>query len=179
LEVGRFSYGIDEMEIREWGEGANLRIGAFCSIARGVQVFLGGNHRTDWITTYPFGHIFADQLGGEDITGHPRTKGDVIIGNDVWIGENVTLMSGVSIADGTVVAANATVSKSTQPYEIWAGNPARRIKPRFDANIVEALMKLRWWDLPIERIREIAPLLSQPPSAESIEKLRTTTQNER
>lgn len=79
------------MRIEQFGEGAKLKIGSFCSIAEGVVVFLGGNHRADWITTFPFGHIFQEDLGGEEIVGHPMTKGDVMIGNDVWIGQNSML----------------------------------------------------------------------------------------
>jgi hypothetical protein len=60
VEVVRFTYGVDGLSVREWGEGASLTIGAFCSIAEGAQIFLGGNHRTDWITTFPFGHIYQE-----------------------------------------------------------------------------------------------------------------------
>ena len=60
--IGRFSYGFDKMSVRQWGEGATLRIGSFCSISTGVTIFLGGNHRADWISTFPFGHIYPDEL---------------------------------------------------------------------------------------------------------------------
>jgi chloramphenicol O-acetyltransferase type B len=123
VEIGRYTYGIEYMQVREWGEGANLSIGAFCSIARDLRVFLGGNHRIEWSTTFPFGHVFKDSLGSFQISGHPQTNGDVVIGNDVWLGENVTVLSGVTIADGTVVAANSTLTKSTKPYEVWGGQP--------------------------------------------------------
>ena len=62
-------------------------------------MYLGGNHRTDWVTTYPFGHIHKNIFNNFNDEGHTSTKGDVIIGNDVWIGENVTIMSGVIIGD--------------------------------------------------------------------------------
>ena len=51
-EIGKWTYG--NPKIRNWGEGATLRIGAFCSIADGVKIYLGGEHRTDWVTTFPF-----------------------------------------------------------------------------------------------------------------------------
>jgi len=76
-----------------------------------------------------------------------------------------------AITDGAVVAANSTVVKPIGPYEIWGGNPARLIQPRFEPEIVELLLKVRWWDLPVERIRQIAPTLSQPPSYVALEKL--------
>lgn len=95
--VGRHTYG--NPEIIEWGEGATLSIGAFCSIAEGVAIFLGGNHRLDWVTTYPFNYLWECGAGFQ---GHPATKGDVVIGNDVWIGRNAAILSGVHIGDGAV-----------------------------------------------------------------------------
>ena len=171
IEVGRFSYGLEKATIRHWGEGASLRAGAFCSFGRGLSIFLGGDHRLDWSTTFPFGHVFSEQLGGHGILGHPASRGDIVIGNDVWIGMNVTIMSGVTIADGAVIAANSTVGKSVGPYEIWGGNPARLIKPRFDEGIAKRLHALHWWDCSIGTIREIAPLLSTPPDHAVLDRL--------
>jgi acetyltransferase-like isoleucine patch superfamily enzyme len=170
ITLGRYTYGFGNLTIREWGEGASLTIGAFCSIAS-ATILLGGNHRTDWITTYPFGHIFTDELGGQDIVGHPATRGDVVIGNDVWIGNDVTIVSGVRISDGAVLAANAVVVKDVAPYEIVGGNPARVVKTRFGADIVERLQRLAWWDLPVQDVREIAAALSQPPTVELVNAL--------
>jgi chloramphenicol O-acetyltransferase type B len=166
VEIGRFTYGTETMVVRQWQEGASLKIGAFCSIAAGLKVFLGGNHRVDWCTTFPFGHIFSAALGGKEIVGHPRTNGDVVIGNDVWIGEDVTIFSGVEIGDGAVVGAKATVTQSVGPYEVWGGNPARLKRPRFPAEIAKRLHALKWWECSVQAIRELAPLLSTPPDAE-------------
>jgi acetyltransferase-like isoleucine patch superfamily enzyme len=170
ITLGRYTYGFGNLTIREWGEGAGLTIGAFCSIAS-ATILLGGNHRTDWITTYPFGHIFADELGGREIAGHPATRGDVVIGNDVWIGNAVTIVSGVKIGDGAVLAANAVVVKDVGPYEIVGGNPAKVVKTRFSPDIVERLLRLAWWDLPVDAVREIAAALSQPPTVELVDAL--------
>lgn len=168
ISIGRFTYGFNNISIHQWGEGSALKIGSFCSIATNINVFLGGNHRTDWITTFPFGHIFQDEIGRDipPILGHPQTKGDVIIGNDVWIGSGVTIMSGVSIGDGAVLAANAHIVKDVLPYEIVGGNPAKTLKMRFDDEIVQLLLTLKWWDLPVEKIRDIVPLLCSQPSKE-------------
>ena len=171
ITVGRFTYGQENISIRQWGEGANLKIGSFCSIARSVTIFLGGNHRTDWITTFPFGHIYADELGGNEIQGHPATNGDVIIGNDVWVGHGVTIMSGVSIGSGAVIATNSTVVKDVQPYEIVGGNPAKSIKFRFPLDIIAKLLELEWWNLDLDIIKNSIPLLSSSPSNESLDSL--------
>jgi len=106
---------------------------------------LGGNHRVDWITTFPFGHIFRDELGGTEIVEHPQSNGEIIIGNDVWIASNVTIMSGIQIGDGAVIAANSMVVKDIAAYEIWGGNPAKKLKMRFSDEIIKSLLKLKWW----------------------------------
>lgn len=77
---------------------------------------LGGNHRTDWCSTYPFNALLKENYGY--IKGHPSSKGDVTIGNDVWIASGVKIMSGVTIGDGAVLAANALITHDVAPYEI-------------------------------------------------------------
>lgn len=171
VRIGRFTYGVENLAIREWGEGASLKIGAFCSLATSITIFLGGNHRTDWITTFPFGHIFTNELGGSGIQGHPATNGNVLIGNDVWIGHGATIMSGLSIGHGAVIAANATVVKDVMPYEVVGGNPAKVIKARFSEDIKALLLQLAWWDLPVEVIKEINQTLSTAPSIAILEAL--------
>ncbi|RED18426.1 acetyltransferase-like isoleucine patch superfamily enzyme [Pontivivens insulae] len=166
--VGRFTYGDNKIVVRQWGEGASATIGSFCSIADGVVFMLGGNHRVDWITTFPFGHIFRTKLGKESVSGHPTTRGDIVVGHDVWIGENSVVMSGVQIGNGAVVAAESVVTNDIAPYEIWGGNPARKIKDRFDPEIVDALLQLSWWELELDTIRKISPKLLTAPTLEGI-----------
>lgn len=142
-----------------YGGETYYTVGKFCSIASHLSIWLGGNHRVDWITTYPFmdfAHNFPEAAG---IAGHPATKGNVIIGNDVWIGMNVTIMSGVTIGDGAVIGAFSVVAKDVPPYAIAAGNPARVVKYRYDAATIQQLLKLQWWDWPIEKIRKNVGLL--------------------
>ena len=136
MRVGAFTYGEDQIQLHNFQEGANLTIGKFCSIANEVEIYLGGNHRTDWITTFPFGQIYKSALGRHDIEGHPATKGDVIIGNDVWIGGKATIMSGVTVGDGAVIGARAVVTKDVPPYAIVAGNPASVKRVRFELSLI-------------------------------------------
>jgi acetyltransferase-like isoleucine patch superfamily enzyme len=154
--VGDFSYGIPC--IRSWNEGASLVIGKFCSIASGVTIMLGGEHRVDWNSTYPFNVLMSVSFG--HIKGHPHSKGDVIIGNDVWIGSEVKIMSGVRIADGCVIGANAVVTKSIdQPYAIAGGVPAKIIRSRFSGDHVRKLCEMQWWDWEDQDIVSVIPLL--------------------
>lgn len=137
-----------------WGNfKANIRIlGKFCSIAGDVTIFLGGNHRTDWISTYPFNVLNELFPNARKITGHPSTKGDVVIGNDVWIGWGATILSGITIGNGAVVAAKAVVTKDVPPYAVVAGNPAHIVKYHFSAETINSLQKIQWRNWPIEKI---------------------------
>ena len=158
-KVGRHSNAFSDIRVYSWGEGTKLEIGSFCTIAGNLQVFLGGNHRTDWFTTFPFGHVYQDVFNQFDGKGHPSTKGDVLIGNDVWVGQNVTIMSGVTIGDGAVIACNSHVVKDVESYTIVGGNPAREIRKRFSEEIIEILQKLKWWEWEDEKINHVTPIL--------------------
>lgn len=152
--IGRGTYG--DLRVRNWGDGATLTMGAFCSVASGVQVLLGGEHRPDWVTTYPFSALWAK---GRHLPGHPASKGDVIIGNDVWIGAEAMILSGVTIGDGAVIGARAVVAKDVSPYAIVGGNPARLIRMRFDEATIARLQNLKWWTWDDARIERFLPLL--------------------
>lgn len=162
--TGKHTYGIENITVKSWGEGAHLFIGSFCSIAGMQTIFLGGNHRTDWATTFPFGHIFQDVFPAGAINGHghPATKGDVVIENDVWIGHNSTIMSGIRVGSGSVIAANSMVIKEVAPYTIVGGNPAREIKLRFPQSTIDQLLQIQWWNKSDSAIDSIVPLLQQP-----------------
>lgn len=157
FEIGDFSYGVPT--VWSWG-GATLAIGKFCSFANGIHILLGGNHRVDWVTTYPFSAI-SHWPEAAHIQGHPATNGDVIIGNDVWVGYKATILSGVTVGDGAVIGAHALVTRDVPAYAIVGGNPARTIRMRFSDDIIEQLLRVRWWDWNLERIRRYIPLLMQ------------------
>jgi virginiamycin A acetyltransferase len=94
-----------------------------------------------------------------DGTGHPSTKGNVIIGNDVWIAENATIISGVTIGDGAVIANNSHVVKNVEPYSIVGGNPAKLIKYRFTKDQIDKLLSIKWWYWTDNKINENIHLL--------------------
>ena len=157
IEIGAHTYGAPR--VRWWGEAANLSIGKYCSIAEGVEIYLGGNHRTDWVTTYPFSWFGRKWPEARGLTGHPATRGDVVIGNDVWLGAGCVVLSGVRIGDGAVIGCRAVVSRDVPPYAIVAGNPARMVRSRFDDSQVARLLAARGWDWPDARVRSHAGLL--------------------
>lgn len=171
VSVGKYTYGVGNITLAHHKDSPILKIGRFCSIAGNVKIFTGANHRSDWCTTYPFGHIHEEKFGKFEIEGYPHSNGPVIIGNDVWVGNSVTIMSGVTIHDGAIIAANSHVIKDVQSYEIVGGNPAKHIKFRFDKEIIDLLLELRWWDLNESKIQEICVELMSRPDAQIIKEL--------
>lgn len=156
-DIGKYTYG--KPIVHDWGDGGSLRIGKYTSIAEGVNILLGGNHRTDWVTSYPFASINDnDQWPKAKLVKGDRTsKGDVIIGNDVWIGMNTLILSGITIGDGAVVAAGSVVVKDIPPYAIVGGNPARVLKKRFSEYEISELLKLKWWNWTEEEVNHRLP----------------------
>jgi acetyltransferase-like isoleucine patch superfamily enzyme len=154
FEIGFGSYG--NIKINQFGEETKLSIGKYCSLADGVQIMLGGGHQTEWVTTYPFSAL-DDQH--KSISGHPVSKGDVVIGNDVWIGREAMILSGVTIGNGAVVGARALVARDVAPYAIVVGNPARIVRQRFSDVQISALERIAWWDWPRSRIDVAMSLL--------------------
>lgn len=155
VEVGAYSYGAPIICFPL--HGLKFRCGNYCSFAPNVQIFLGGNHRHDWVSTYPFPAFgWANTLGIDKYDGG---KGDVTVGNDVWVGQGAVLASGVTVGDGAVIATAAMVTKDVPPYAVVAGNPARVVKHRFDAATIAELLAIRWWDWPLAKVNAEIPRL--------------------
>lgn len=153
-KIGEWTYG--SPNIRKGDSTTRFEIGKYCSIASGVQILLGGEHRKDWVTTYPFNVIFPE---ARNIKGHPASKGDIVIGNDVWLGLNAIILSGVKIGNGAVIGAGSVVVKDVPSYSIVVGNPAKVIGFRFSSEIIEELEKIQWWNWPEEKVIIALPYL--------------------
>ena len=162
VSIGKHSYG--RPTVYAWDDKSKLFIGKFCSIAENVTFIIGGEHRTDWLTTYPFSEFSEVWTGSELILGHPASKGDINIGADVWIGHGAIILSGVTIGHGAVVGAGSVVSRNVEAYSIVAGNPATHIKYRFSAEVRNDLLNLRWWDWGDEKIMKNLEMLMSPPT---------------
>ena len=163
--VGDHTYG--NPRVISFMGAASLTIGKYCSISRNVIIFLEGEHRTDWISTYPFPILWET---ARSILGHPYSKGDVAIGSDVWIGYNVTILSGVTIGDGAVIGTGSVVSGKVPPYAIVAGNPAQLIRYRFGEETIQKLLAIKWWNWPDEKVKENVHLICSKSLDEFIRK---------
>jgi len=156
FDIGEYSYCSGPPKVFKHPR-RKLKIGKFCSIAPGVTIWLGGNHKMDFVTTYPFPQFVDDwpevKSSSED-DYYGVSKGDIVIGNDVWIGYGATIMSGVTIGDGSVIGNRAVVTRDVEPYAIVAGNPARLVRKRFDEETIRKLLEIKWWDWPIDKIKK-------------------------
>lgn len=174
--VGRYTYGYEEL-LSEYPLAS--KIGRFCSINGTARIW--NNHSLDTVTTHPIldYRLFYsrqekdmrkslvkkygkhhDNAAFEN--SEIRDNRPVEIGNDVWIGANAIILPGVRIGDGAVLAAGAVVTKDVEPYAVVGGVPAKTIKHRFERELVDAFMRIRWWEWEVERIKENMELFYQP-----------------
>ena len=133
----------------------NANIGNFCSIAGNVNIG-GTSHPLQWVSTSSVFHkwenVFKKNFASHEYEIFEQTE----IGNDVWIATNAMIKAGVKIGNGAVVGMGAVITKDIGPYEIWAGNPAKMIRKRFDDKTISALEKTEWWTWSDEKIKKYA-----------------------
>ena len=163
--VGDFTYIADsdfESHVThhyEWN-GDKLIIGKFCQIAAGVEFIMNGaNHQMNAVSTFPFYTLEGWDMDPPVLSDLPL-KGDTVIGNDVWIGQNAVILPGVHIGDGSIIGVNSVVGSDVKPYTIVAGNPAKILRKRFDEELIDLLLKFRWWDKSVEEINDLIPILT-------------------
>ena len=140
-----------------------LIIGKFCSIACGTKfLFNCANHTLKSLSTYTFPLFYEEwELEKSNITTAWDNKGNIIIGNDVWIDYEAVIMAGVHIGDGAIIAARAVVTKDVPPYTIVGGTPAKEIRKRFDAEVIQQLLMLKWWDWSTDKIHQCLPYIAE------------------
>lgn len=139
------------------------RIGRYCSIASNVVLWnrthslesLSTNPmfcNTNSVWTYPFTKYdesldwFASMKEGNQSKKTFKHHSDIQIGNDVWIGNGAKVLYGVHVGDGAVIGAGAVVTKDVPPYAIVGGVPAKIIRFRFDENLINQLLSIKWWN---------------------------------
>ena len=134
--------------------GDRLVIGKFTALATGVRFLMSGaNHPLDSFSGYPFDEVCEAWSTGFDTASLlPLARGDLRVGNDVWIGTGATILPGVTVGNGAVIAAATVVSRDVPAYAIFAGNPGRVVRHRFDPSTIDALEEIAWWDWPVDKI---------------------------
>lgn len=154
IPVGRYTYGYQHLY-----SSSVKSIGAFCSIAEG-QIVVPNDHRLDWVTTSPIASLKEFSFATQDFMDDymPEYKRKIIIGNDVWIGARCTIFEGVTIGDGAVIAAGSIITRDVPPYAV-IGGVNRLLKYRFREEIIEKMLKIKWWDWNDDKIRENIELM--------------------
>lgn len=159
IRIGRKTEFDNNVTIHLSGkEGGYVKIGNHCSIKRGSILITENGNITigDNCTINPYCILYGN--GGLSIGNNVRiathtvivpanhnfhnidipickqgltTKG-IKIDNDVWIGAHCSILDGVHIAEGCIIGAGSVLTKSTEPYGIYVGNPARFLRKRYE-----------------------------------------------
>jgi acetyltransferase-like isoleucine patch superfamily enzyme len=143
---------------------SNTTIGSYCSI--GPDVICGlGTHPTDFVSTYP--GFYSKKASGSHwfgLTHDFKEQYQTTIGQDVWIGARVIIRGGINIGNGAIIGAGAVVTKDVPPYAIVGGVPASVLKYRFNEDIIQSLIKSKWWEKDEKLLSDLAQHMNDPVS---------------
>ena len=120
------------------------------------EMGLNGNHSHRLLTTAPLEQL---EWSSPPEFYPPQGQCKILIGNDVWIGRGCIFKSinpakPLVIGDGAVIASDSVVVKNVPPYAIVGGNPAKIIKFRFPEDVIESLLRIKWWDWSLDKIHD-------------------------
>ena len=153
LSLGKKSYIVRDASFE--GDGI-ISVGNFSSLSWWLTFNVGQNG------THNYRNVSSTSLLNTD-WAFPRnflpSQGisEILIGNDVWCGRGSVFKSTnpnkpLIIGDGAVIASDSVVVKDVPPYAIVGGNPAKIIKYRFPPDVIEALLRIKWWDWSLDKI---------------------------
>lgn len=133
---------------------SNVIIGSFCSIASDV-IIAPYSHPIEWLSSHPFQFepVWNTTFGIKCIDFD--NSQETVIKNDVWIGAMALIKKGVTIGNGAIIGSCSVVTKDVPDYAIVVGNPAKIIRYRFSQDIIDKLLKLEWWNIPVEKLNNI------------------------
>ena len=139
----------------------SANIGPFCSIADNCRIG-GASHTIQYVSSSPCFNKGTNSVGTTFAEFDSAKDLKIDIGADVWIGAGATIKSGVTIGVGAVIGAASVVTHDVPPYEVWAGNPARKIKDRFDEETKKKLLRSEWWLFEDNKLKENAQYFNDP-----------------
>ncbi|MET3528134.1 CatB-related O-acetyltransferase [Phenylobacterium koreense] len=147
IDIGLYSYGCFD----QWRMPGPISIGRYCSFANTVRS-APINHPMEAMTTHPALYERAFGVVDKDIEWDEV----LVVEDDVWVGHNVMILPGCKrIGRGAVIGAGAVVTKDVEAYAIMAGNPARKLRSRFEPELIAALEASRWWELDLMDLRKL------------------------
>jgi acetyltransferase-like isoleucine patch superfamily enzyme len=137
-------------------DGGSISIGRNCRIHRGVVIDTHGGNVVigDNVSLNPYTVIYANggveigadcriaahsaiiasNHGFEDrdvaIRHQPMTREGIVFEEDVWLGAGCRVVDGCRLGRGSIVGAGAVVTSNTDPFGIYVGVPARKIRER-------------------------------------------------
>ena len=155
ISLGAKSY----VRIRSSFEGIGLiSLGKFCSFAKNIFFSLGQNQTHNYRNVSTLSVNSADWSVPKEFLP-PQGECNILIGNDVWCGRSAVFKSTnpnkpLVIGDGAVIASDSVVVKKVPPYAIVGGNPAKIIKYRFSEDVIESLLRIKWWDWSLDKIHD-------------------------
>jgi len=116
------------------GARTSLRLGNFVNITLGARLICGSDSFS--------GHGLVSGPGIPDEFLNELDLGSIIIEDFAAICAGATVLPGVTIAKGSVVGAHSLITKDTEPWTIYMGNPARAVKIRPKEQMLEYAKKL-------------------------------------
>ncbi len=132
---------------------ANAVIGKFCSIAGNIN-FMGNSRHASILNKKIVPNFPFNERWGINEFPEGGTRGPIVIGNDVWLGEDCFIMDGIHIGDGAIIGARAMVTKDVPSYAVVVGCPMVIKGYRFNKEIINKLLEIKWWDWPEFKIRD-------------------------
>ncbi|MCL2571609.1 MAG: CatB-related O-acetyltransferase [Defluviitaleaceae bacterium] len=170
VKIGRMTY-FGEGIVGGCKNGYIESIGHFTSINGSAD--MGVNHQLDMIfTSDDIEEFFTDEnkaLFKSKLNASPKhpynyNKNRITIGSDVYIGANafINASSVTSIGHGAIIGSGTVVLDDVPPYAVVVGVPAKIKRYRFPPEMIETLLRIKWWEWSIEEINENAPTLMSP-----------------
>jgi virginiamycin A acetyltransferase len=89
----------------------------------------------------------------------------------VWIGHNTTILSGDKIGNGAILGTGSIVTKDVEPYSIVSGIPARKIKMRFNEEMVKYFQEIKWWNWSENKIKRNEKFFHQNQNLSTVEEM--------